>query len=135
MPWPYNTFQPNNNQYQQLYGMQPPQMQVVRVNGRGGAEAFSMGANSSALLLDESGRIVWAVTTDGAGYKTISPYDITPHQDAPAPDYSGLEGRIARLEGIVNEYTANSTAARKTESFDEHKQSNGATNNQNHQRS
>ena len=86
-------------------------MQVVRVNGRGGAEAFAIGPNSSALLLDESGRLVWAITTDGAGYKTIAPYDIAPHQDAPAPDYSGLETRIAKLEAFVNEYTSDTTAA------------------------
>lgn len=122
MPWPYNTnpYMPQPNQYQpQPYGLQQaPQMQVVRVNGRPGAEAYAIGPNSSALLLDESGRLVWAVTTDGAGYKTISPYDILPHQDAPAPDLSGLEGRIKRLEDIVNEYSANPTAARKRSKLD-----------------
>ena len=123
MAWPYNSnpyMQPGQfQQPQSPYGVMPqqptmqPTMQVVRVNGRGGAEAFSIGPNSSALLLDESGRLVWAVTTDGAGYKTISPYDIVPHQDAPAPDISGLESRIARLEGIVSEYSANTPTARK----------------------
>ena len=123
MPWPYNTnpYMPQQNQFpQNQYGsptynlpQQAPQMQVVRVNGRGGAEAFAIGPNSSALLLDESGRLVWAVTTDEAGYKTISPYDILPHQDATSPDYSGLEGRIKRLEEIVNEYSANTATARK----------------------
>ena len=88
---------------------QAPTMQVIRVNGRGGAEAFAIGPNSSALLLDESGCILWAIATDGAGYKTISPYDITPHQDAPAPDYSTLETRIARLEGILNELSGDSS--------------------------
>lgn len=119
MPWPYNNpyiSQPNQFQMPN-YGMQQqPQMQVVRVNGRGGAEAYSIGPNSSALLLDESGRMVWAVTTDGAGYKTISPYDILPHQDAPTPDYSDLESRIKRLEGIMNELSGDSSATRKIES-------------------
>lgn len=118
MAWPYNNmymqqpaYQPAQSPYNPM--PQPPVMQVVRVNGRGGAEAYSIGPNSSALLLDESGRIVWAVTTDGAGYKTISPYDIVPHQDAPAPDYSGLESRITRLEGLMDGFTANTPAARK----------------------
>ena len=88
-----------------------PVMQVVRVNGKNGADAYAMGPNSSALLLDESGTIVWAVTTDGAGYKTISPYDITPHKEAPAPDYNTLESRIARLEGILNELSGDTSAA------------------------
>lgn len=76
--------------------------EVVKVNGENGARAFQMGANSSALLLDESGEIVWLVTTDGAGYKTVAPFDITPHQAAPAPDFGSLEARITRLEGIIN---------------------------------
>ena len=86
--------------------------QVVKVNGENGARAYQIGANSSALLLDESGLMVWLVTSDGAGYKTVSAYDITPHQTAPAPDYGSLEGRIKRLEEIVNA-TADSSAARR----------------------
>lgn len=58
---------------------QQPRREVVKVNGENGARAFPLGANSSALLLDENGVIVWLVTTDGAGYKTVAPFDITPH--------------------------------------------------------
>ena len=58
----------------------PAAQQVVRVNGENGARAFQIGPNGSAMLLDESGTLVWLVTTDGAGYKTVQPYDITPHQ-------------------------------------------------------
>lgn len=79
-----------------------PRQEVVKVNGEPGARAFPMGANSSALLLDVSGTIVWLVTTDGAGYKTVAPFDITPHQEAPAPDFTSLESRIARLEERIN---------------------------------
>lgn len=89
---------------------QPQRMEVVRVNGRGGAETYAMGPNSSALLLDECGTIVWAVTTDGAGYKTISPYDITPHQVAPTPDLSNLEARIKKLEEKLNDTGDTATA-------------------------
>ena len=94
------------------------QSQVVRVNGENGARAFQMGANSSALLLDESGLMVWLVTSDGAGYKTVSPYDITPHKDAPAPDYGNLESRIKRLEDMMNGYSGNTSAARKNKPDD-----------------
>ena len=87
-------------------------VQVVRVNGENGARAYTIGANSSALLLDESGLMVWLVTSDGAGYKTVSAYDITPHQAAPAPDFGSLEGRIKRLEELMNEYTADTSAVR-----------------------
>ena len=90
----------------------PPQ-QVTKVNGRNGAISYQMGANSSALLLDESGLIVWLCTTDGAGYKTVTAYDITPHQDTPAPDFGSLETRITRLEEMVNGRTADTSATRK----------------------
>ena len=89
------------------YGLQ---QQVVRVNGRGGAEAYSIGPNSSALLLDESGALVWLVTTDGAGYKTIAPYDITPHKVPTAPDLSSLEARIKKLEEFINDTSDIATA-------------------------
>lgn len=75
--------------------------QVVKVSGENGARAYQMGANSSALLLDENGLMVWLVTSDGAGYKTIAPYDITPHKTVPVPDYSDLESRIKKLEDMM----------------------------------
>lgn len=93
---------------------QQPRQEVVKVNGENGARAFPIGANSSALLLDESGVIVWLVTTDGAGYKSVAAFDITPHETAPAPDYSSLESRISRLEEMINNVdTSNFTDARR----------------------
>ena len=80
----------------------PAPQQVVRVNGENGARAYQIGANSSALLLDESGTQVWLVTSDGAGYKTVAAYDISPHQAQPGPDFGSLEKRIRRLEERMN---------------------------------
>ena len=107
-------------QYMQTGIQQPaqlPQRQVDRVNGENGARAFALGPYSSALLLDESGTMVWMVTTDGAGYKTIAPYDIMPHKTAAAPDYSDLESRVKKLEEMMggkrNGNTGNSAAAGK----------------------
>lgn len=97
---------PGQNPYQQA-----PKQEVVKVNGENGARAFPMGASSSALLLDESGTIVWLVVTDGAGYKTVAPYDITPHQTAPAPDYSNLDERVKKLEDFINGFTADTSTA------------------------
>ena len=106
-------------QYQQLPNQQMamPQ-QVVKVNGENGAKTYQMGANSSALLLDESGTMVWLVTSDGAGYKSVSAYDIIPHKTVPAPDYSTLENRIEKLEEIVNGYSRNLNAVGKKQSDD-----------------
>lgn len=101
---PYNT---------QNYAPFQQSVQVVKVNGENGARAYQMGANSSALLLDESGQIVWLCTTDGASYKTVTPYDITPHKASTTPDIAMLESRIVRLEEFVNEHTADSTAVKR----------------------
>lgn len=97
----------------QYQNYQLPQMQVVKVNGENGAKSFQMGANSSALLLDESGTMVWLCTTDGASYKTVTPYDISPHQIPKQVDYSTLEDRITRLEELVNANATNSTAIKR----------------------
>ena len=107
------------NPFQQPMPVQPAQQQVVRVNGDNGARAYQMGANSSALLLDESGTMVWLVTSDGAGYKTVSAYDITPHQAEPPKDWTDLENRVKKLEEMMggrrNGYTGNpSTAGKKS---------------------
>jgi hypothetical protein len=98
-------------QSQQIPQAQPV-TQVTKVNGENGAKAFPMGANSSALLLDESGLMVWLCTTDGAGYKSVSAYDITPHQNAPAPDYGSLESRIQTVEKKLEEMISNGNSKR-----------------------
>lgn len=122
------------NPYGFMQQSQVPQMQpvtqVVKVTGENGARAYQIGANSSALLLDESGLMVWLVTTDGAGYKTVSAYDITPHQATPAPDYGTLESRIKRLEDIINGNAYHSSANSKKQSDD----STGKTNDGNGKR-
>ena len=100
----------NLNPYQTV---QPaaPQMQVTKLNGRNGAMQYQMGPNSSAWILDESGEISWLIITDGAGYKTVTPYDVKPHQEAPAPDFGSLESRIKRLEELINGNTTDTAAA------------------------
>ena len=99
----------NYQPYPQNPAVRPPMRQfgmkqeVIRVNGKNGAEAYQMMPNSSVLLLDETAPLVWLVTTDGAGYKTMNPYRITPYQQEQAIDTRSLEERIKRLEDIINE--------------------------------
>lgn len=76
--------------------------QVTRVNGKNGAEAFQMAPNSSILLMDEHDPIVWLKQTDGAGYPTVTPYTVTPHQAAAPVDVNGLEARVKRLEEMLS---------------------------------
>ena len=83
-------------------GYNAPQ-QVVRVNGENGARALNLAPNSSALVLDESGPFVWLCVSDGAGYRTVTPYQITPYKPAQAPTMQDLTARIERLEAQVHE--------------------------------
>ena len=105
-PYQFMGSQAAMNPYQSMMQPAAPQMQVTKVNGAGGANAFSMGPNSSALLLDASGTMIGAVTTDGAGYKTVAAYDIVPHKSEEAITYEGLENRIKRLEEMINDRPA-----------------------------
>lgn len=82
---------------------QPPRYEIIRVNGENGARAFQMAPNSTALLLDDTAPIVWFVQTDGAGYKTETPFSISPYQPTPPVDVNALEARIQRLEAMLNE--------------------------------
>lgn len=85
---------------------------VLTVNGYNGANACQMAPNSSKLALDISGSILWLIVTDGAGYKTITAYDIFDHTEtAPQPqanpiDLSAIEARLSKLEAFVNEFNS-----------------------------
>lgn len=110
---------PYNPQLSQLLLQQSmPQTvrrEVIKVNGRGGVDAFQMQPNESCLLLDATAPIVWLVQSDGAGYKTVTPYDITIHEEKPQVDvYKTLEDRITKLEETVNAKPDTSNAKRKS---------------------
>ena len=80
-----------------------PHYEVIRVNGRAGAEAFQMVENSSVLLLDETANIIWFAQTDGAGYKTLTPFTITQYIEQPPVDVNDLNDRVAQLENMIAE--------------------------------
>lgn len=99
----------NGNMYTPYMGMQQYQRQeVIRVNGRNGAEAYQMAPNSSILLLDETAPVIWLKTTDGASYPTVTGYKITPIETKPKEEevisrqYIELDERIKRLEEVIN---------------------------------
>lgn len=93
-----------DNPFNQFAARQQGQMRcdIIHVNGRGGAEALQMAANSNVIVLDDTAPLVWLCQTDGAGYKTVTPYTITPYQPKPPVDVSSLESRITKLEEMLN---------------------------------
>ena len=109
--YPMGNYGQNTQQYAQ-------KQEVIKVNGRGGAEAYQLAPNSSILLLDEKDPIIWLKTTDGAGYATVTPYSITLYQPEPPIDIRSLEARIVRLEGRFNEQSDNTGSWRSTDAAD-----------------
>ena len=104
----------NNNSYNDYFSrMNMPHYDIIQVRGKNGAEALQMGPNSRVLLLDENDPLVWFVETDGAGYKTITPYQITPYQPAPPIDLNTLEARITNLEERLNAKSNSTTNKQK----------------------
>lgn len=93
-----NVYNPYNNPMIQPPQPQPMERHVDKVNGKNGADMFRMAPNSDALLIDENNPIVWFVKTDSAGYKTVIPYDITPHADEPSPDVKGIDERLNSID-------------------------------------
>ena len=89
--------------------------EIIRVNGKNGGEMYQMAPNSEALLLDTSAPIIWLAQTDGAGYKTLTPYSITPYQPEPEIDVRSLNERLTRLEELIND-KSNYSAAKKSKS-------------------
>lgn len=101
---PYQSFSVAPTSYGQQVQGTGLRSEVIRVNGRNGAEAYQLAANSSILLLDESAPIVWLKATDGAGYPTITPYSITPYQPEPQIDVKSLESRVKSIEEIISKW-------------------------------
>ena len=89
--------------YNQIYPSQgypqvPKRTEIIHVNGENGAMALQMLPNSQALLLDDTAPLVWLAQTDGAGYKTITPYSITPYKAKEPVNLAKLEERIEKIE-------------------------------------
>ena len=92
-----------------------PRYEIIRVNGEAGARNFRMGPNSTALLLDNTASIVWYAQTDGTGYLTVAPFDITPHQVPKPVDMNDLSARVTKLEEIIaNVQQSNIGATKQT---------------------
>ena len=114
----------NNNSYmnigQQTMPQQTMPQQIIKVNGENGARAYQMMPNSSVLLLDENNPIVWLAQTDGAGYKTVTPYSITPYAPPEAPDFNNISDRLKRLEDVIYGKSDITSNDGKTTTADEH---------------
>ena len=72
-----------------------------------------MAPNSSTILADDTGALIWLAQTDGAGYLTVTPYDILPHQVKPPINVEDLAQRLAQLEEKVNAKQSTSQSSKQ----------------------
>ena len=98
---------PNNGVTNQLSQMliqntATPAKHVTKVNGKAGADSYQLPPNSDDILLDMNEPVIYFVQSDGAGYKTVTSYDISPHKEVnPKDQFKALEDRILKLEEEV----------------------------------
>ena len=102
------------NYYPQFTPQAPKKMEIIHVNGENGAMALQMMPNSQALLLDDTAPIVWLAQTDGAGYKTVTPYTIAPYEKPEPVDINALNERLKKVEEMLNESDTASTSKSKS---------------------
>ena len=91
-----------------------PQQQVLQANGKQSIDMLQMAPNSSVLIMDTTAPIVWLCTSDGLGNVSSTPYDISLHKEAPQPDVSSIESRLANVERILEAMTNDKSNARST---------------------
>lgn len=92
---------PQTQPFRSAYSMNVPRFEIIKVNGQEGAKNFRMAPNSTALLLDSTAPIVWHVQTDGAGFLTATPFDVSPHQTPKPVDMNDLSARVTKLEELI----------------------------------
>ena len=106
---PSTTTVPNLNWAQ---NQQVPQqsIQIAKVHGKEGAQAFVLPPSSSILLLDETDSVVWLKTTDDGGYATLNKFYITPAEEVEQAQkenqFNVLESRLSNIETQYNKLQA-----------------------------
>lgn len=111
-------------QYNQQFQQVPKKTEIIRVNGENGARAFQMLPNSQALLLDDTAPIVWLAQTDGAGYKTVTPYTISPYTPEPEINVKDLDERLRKIEEMIKNAKSNSSDVKKHNASKQQSESN-----------
>lgn len=110
----WNTNQNDNslNGRNYMYGL--PHYTIIEVNGEAGAQSIRMAPNSSVILADKTGATVWFAMTDGAGYLTVTPYDLVPHKTQSQNTLDDLIQRVTQLEETINARQSNSQPVKQT---------------------
>ena len=118
----WNQPQTQNNMTAQFnpYGSwnyQPRTIPIYRadpIHGENAAWQFPMGPNSEIYLPDADRDIIWWIRTDQNGNKSVTPFDVKPHQEPAPVDTQDLAARLAAVEEWINGKSNKSNAKRAT---------------------
>lgn len=86
----------------------PQQERIAMVANREAINLLPMAPDSQKFVLNQAGNPLYLVTTDSAGYKTITEYDIfdrkAQQEQQQASMFDEINRRLQRLEAFVNEF-------------------------------
>ena len=78
-------------------------LSIVNVSGIEGAKAYPMLPNKTVPLFDNSADILYIKSTDGAGYPTITVFDIAKHIEKANPSVEYVtRAEFEELKGMLN---------------------------------
>ena len=115
-PYTYNPYAINNPVQPIQFSAPAPIMEIPKVNGEESARAFNIGPNSSVILMDNDKPLIWVVVTDASGFKTVTPFTISPYTpeqpvsaEALKGEMDGIYDRLSKLEERMNGYAQSDT--------------------------
>jgi uncharacterized protein HemX len=114
-----NAYQQMLMQFMQNYPNQnqPIRTEIIRVNGKNGADALLMAPNSSIFVADNTNADrIWLCMTDGAGYKTVRGIKCTFEEESDV-DIQSVENRLQKLEEAVNEISTRNAKRKPKEEY------------------
>lgn len=78
------------------------QTEIQKVTGEESARAYPLGPNSSIILLDSNNPLIWVVTTDASGYKTVNPFTITPYTPEKPLSQSDVNEQLEKVNARLD---------------------------------
>ena len=116
----YGAYQ--NNVYQNM----SPATDIVKVAGMEGANAYPMGPNQKAVVFDSREDVMYFITTDGGGYKSIQDFDFFPRhhgkqEQTPQANYvtrEDFEELVAKVDKLDSRSLRPSKSARRASDDD-----------------
>ena len=91
-----------------------PVYTATPIQGEHAAWQFPMGPHSEIWLPDADKDLVWWIRTDANGNRSVKPFDVKPHEEAPSIDTNELAARLAAVEEWINGKQNKSNAKRNT---------------------